>query len=156
VNVESEAPNRAEPDAAPAGGAVLTLELPNQAEAVGAARNALTSLNGNLHLVSAERLRDVQLLTSELVANAHRHGGLLDASVHVSVLATDDLLRVEVRDLGDGFDPASLRPPAGTAAGGWGLHLVGILASRWGVARGSGTTVWFEVDRPSRERPIPT
>jgi anti-sigma regulatory factor (Ser/Thr protein kinase) len=138
------------------GGALLTLELPNRAEAVGAARNALTTLNGNLHLVSAERLRDVQLLTSELVANAHRHGGRAQASVHIAVLATDEVLRVEVRDLGDGFDPASLSPPSRTAAGGWGLHFVGILASRWGVESGTGTTVWFEVDRPSRERPIPT
>jgi serine/threonine-protein kinase RsbW len=135
---------------------LLTLELPNQAEAVGAARKALTSLNGSMHLVSPARLRDAQLLASELIANAVRHADAPDSPVSVAVLATEDVLRIEVRDLGAGFDPAELEPPATDLGGGWGLHLVGILATRWGVERGDGTTVWFEVDRPQRTSPLPT
>jgi anti-sigma regulatory factor (Ser/Thr protein kinase) len=54
--------------------ALLTLELPPRREAPAAARKALTSLNGALHLVSDARLRDAQLMVSELVANAVLHG----------------------------------------------------------------------------------
>ena len=137
------------------GGALLALELPNQAEAAGAARNALTALNGSLGLVSSTRLRDVQLLISELVANAFRHADAPGAPVFVAVRASDAVLRVEVRDMGAGFDPASLEPPVAEQGGGWGLRLVGILATRWGVERDAGTTVWFEVDRPRRDEPLP-
>jgi hypothetical protein len=55
--------------------ALLKLDLPDRTEAPSAARKALTALNGSLHLISEERLRDAQLLVSELVANAVRHGG---------------------------------------------------------------------------------
>lgn len=139
----------------PEDGALLTLELPNQVESAAAARKALTTLNGTLHLVSPARLRETQVLISELVANAVRHGGAGDAPVHVAILATDDVLRVEVRDMGRGFDPRALEPPSHDVGGGWGLRLVGILATRWGVERGDGTTVWFEIDRPRRHTPLP-
>ena len=33
---------------------------------------------------------------------------------------------------------------------GFGLRLVDKLATRWGVERGDGTVVWFEVDRRRR------
>jgi anti-sigma regulatory factor (Ser/Thr protein kinase) len=56
-------------------GALLSLDLPDRAQAPAAARKALTALNGSLHLVSEARLRDAQLLVSELVGNAVRHGG---------------------------------------------------------------------------------
>ena len=38
---------------------------------------ALTALNGSLHLISEKRLRDAQLLVSELVTHAVRDGGAL-------------------------------------------------------------------------------
>jgi anti-sigma regulatory factor (Ser/Thr protein kinase) len=88
----------------------------------------------------------VTLLTSELVANAVRH-----AAARVVELTCDvgaDRVRVEVADPGDASDrkPAR-RDPDHT--GGWGLFMLEELASRWGVAAGRGTRVWFEIDRSS-------
>jgi anti-sigma regulatory factor (Ser/Thr protein kinase) len=136
-------------------GALLRLDLPDRAEAPAAARKALTALNGSLHLVSEERLRDAQLLVSELVANAVRHGGHSGATVHVSVRATARTMRVEVSNRGAGFDPERLRAPSHERGGGWGLAIVAVLAHRWGVERDSPTTtVWFEIDRPQRDAPL--
>lgn len=53
---------------------MLSLELPSRAEAASAARKALSSLSGALHLISSERLADAQLLVTELVTNAVRYG----------------------------------------------------------------------------------
>jgi anti-sigma regulatory factor (Ser/Thr protein kinase) len=128
--------------------ALLTLELPSRREAPAAARKALTALNGSLHLLSSGRLRDVQLLVSELVTNAVRHSGIEGDTVGLAVLATDEVVRVEVSDAGAGFARPGRFASGGTEAGGWGLPIVDALAQRWGVERGRGTTVWFEVDRP--------
>jgi anti-sigma regulatory factor (Ser/Thr protein kinase) len=131
--------------------AVLTLALPGRAGAAAAARTALTTLNGNLHLVSEPRLRDAQLLVSELVTNAVEHSGSgTEESVRISVLASRERVRVEVTDPGVGFDESSLDAPTMNAPHGFGLHIVGELATRWGVDRGDVTTVWFELDRPRR------
>ncbi|HEX2411111.1 MAG TPA: SpoIIE family protein phosphatase [Solirubrobacteraceae bacterium] len=134
---------------------VLELNLPNSLEAPTAARRALSSLNGSLHLVSAGRLRDIQLLVTELVANAVRHGAQREDTVGVVVRANEQAMRVEVTDRGGGFDPARLPGPSTDAGGGWGLEIVTALAHRWGVERDADTTVWFEVDRPQAEDPLP-
>jgi anti-sigma regulatory factor (Ser/Thr protein kinase) len=127
--------------------ALLTLELPSRPEAPAAARKALTALNGSLHLLSSRRLFDVQLLVSEIVTNAVRHADA-DGTVGLAVLATDEMVRVEISDGGQGFTrPEAVRKREPTA-GGWGLPIVDALAQRWGVEHGDGTTVWFEVDRP--------
>src|SRR3954464_7215312 len=129
--------------------ALLSLELPPRPPAAAAARKALTSLNGALHLVSAARLHDVQLLASELVANAILHGGDRQSPVRVEVRAFEDALRVVVSDVGGGFDPERLPGPSADGGGGWGLRLVASLAQRWGVeTAGPLTSVWFEIDRP--------
>ena len=135
-------------------GALLRLELPGRSEASGAARKALAALNGSLHLLSEMRLRDAQLLVSELVTNAVRHGGRPDAGIIVAVQATPAVLRVEITDAGGGFDPARLKPPSTERGGGWGLAIVASLAHRWGVDHDEGTTVWFEIDRPQRNVPL--
>jgi anti-sigma regulatory factor (Ser/Thr protein kinase) len=136
-------------------GALLSLDLPDRAQAPGAARKALTALNGSLHLVSEPRLRDAQLLVSELVANAVRHGGHSGAAINVTVRAGPQTMRVEVSDRGAGFDPEGLPEPSSERGGGWGLPIVAALAHRWGVEHDTGTTtVWFEIDRPQREAPL--
>jgi anti-sigma regulatory factor (Ser/Thr protein kinase) len=87
------------------------------------------------------------LLTTELIANAveHSSSGAYD-SVRLDVALTHKLVRVDVADGGAGFRPA---PRAADAPldSHWGLHLVEALADRWGVAAGSDTRVWFELDR---------
>jgi anti-sigma regulatory factor (Ser/Thr protein kinase) len=148
------AASSATPTAMADDGALLNLDLPDRAEAAAAARKALTALNGSLHLVSEARLRDAQLLVSELVANAVRHGGRSGEQVRVSVRANPKTMRVEVTDRGAGFEPERLPQPSSEHAGGWGLAIVAALAHRWGVERRTATTVWFEIDRPQRETPI--
>jgi anti-sigma regulatory factor (Ser/Thr protein kinase) len=134
--------------------ALLSLRLPSRPEAASAARKALASLNGDLHLISSERLLDAQLLTSEIVANAVRHND--GADVQLSVQASDRYLRVEVANSGAAFDPAALPGPSYERAGGWGLRIVDVVAHRWGVRPDRDTVhVWFEVDRPSAPEPLP-
>jgi anti-sigma regulatory factor (Ser/Thr protein kinase) len=139
--------------------ASLTLELPRRPEAPAAARKALTALNGALHLVSEARLGDAQLLLTELVTNALRHGGGDERRLALEVRATAEVLHVSVTDGGGGFDPARLAAPSSDRSGGWGLHIVAAVAQRWGVERDADTRVWFEIDRPrraTRARPEPT
>lgn len=134
--------------------ALLSLELPSRPAAAGAARKALTALNGSLHLVSPERLLDAQLLISEVVTNAVRHGGG-EAPIGVTVQASDETMRVEVRDHGPGFDPAQIPVPPADATERWGLQFVAALAHRWGARMERGSVVWFEIDRPQRPSPLP-
>jgi anti-sigma regulatory factor (Ser/Thr protein kinase) len=81
-------------------------------------------------------LAELELLVTELVTNAVRHGGL-------------GVIRVEVAEGGPGFDPATALIPDPEAIGGWGLLLVSRLASRWGVTRGAPNVAWFEMDLPA-------
>jgi anti-sigma regulatory factor (Ser/Thr protein kinase) len=136
-------------------GGLLSMDLPGRAESVAAARQALTSLNGSLQLISDERLRDAQLLVSELISNAIRHSGPVDTPVHLRVRATAQSMRVDVIDAGSGFNPDAVPAGLGGRGGGWGLHIVGSLAHRWGVERGRQTAVWFEIDRPTSDTPLP-
>ncbi|SOC47121.1 Histidine kinase-like ATPase domain-containing protein [Blastococcus aggregatus] len=86
-----------------------------------------------------------ELLVSELVTNAVRHGSGPRVEVSVDVLPGERIC-IGVTDDGDGY-PVQ-RSPRVTDEHGRGLHLVGLLADRWGVRRTSGgdaKTVWFEL-----------
>lgn len=135
--------------------ALLSLELPPRPEAAAAARRALASLNGAMHLVSETGLRDAQLVVSELVANAVLHGGDSDHPIRLEVRATSEALHVAVIDAGRGFVPEWSTRPSVDRGGGWGLPLVALLADRWGVDAGTPTTVWFEFDRPGPNSSVP-
>ena len=122
----------------------LDLELPVSAAAVAQARHALDEFGDAL---SAERLRDVQLLVSELVTNSVRHAGLGPKDViRLVVELRRRALRVEVHDPGGGFEPGTPSPDPSRPSG-WGLYLVSELADRWGVDSKRRTRVWFELDR---------
>jgi anti-sigma regulatory factor (Ser/Thr protein kinase) len=107
---------------------------------VPAARHALAELEG----VDTSTRNVLELLTSELVTNAVRHGA---TDSHESILfyarRTDGSIRVEVCDEGLGFEAA---PDQGDLLepGGHGLLLVDTLAERWGRSPGSPNCVWFE------------
>lgn len=120
------------------------LELPRSLDSASIARHALDGLDGRL---PADQLGDVRLLVSELVTNALRHAdGEGQEAIRLVVTVSDERVRVEVADSGGGFDPEP--PPEDPhRAAGWGLFLVDTLADRWGVERGGGTRVWFELDR---------
>jgi anti-sigma regulatory factor (Ser/Thr protein kinase) len=123
----------------------LRLELPSRPEAASAARIAVRKLNDTLQL-GYERLQDVQLVVTELVANAVCHGSRAGERITVAFRIDDDSLRVAVSDEGCGFDPERLEPSDPCAPDGRGLTIVAALARRWGV---DGATVWCEVARAS-------
>ena len=116
------------------------VELPCTSLAPAQARGALNQIAGR---ITADRMRDVRLLVSELVTNAVRHAG--GEAVRLVVAVTGTLLRIEVHDPGHGFE---LKPPPDDPLrpSGWGLVLVEELADRWGVDGTPRTRVWFEMD----------
>jgi anti-sigma regulatory factor (Ser/Thr protein kinase) len=81
------------------------------------------------------------LLTSELVTNSVKHSG--SDWIEVAIILGIDGLRIEVSDR----NSRTIRPRTPDVDGGWGLTLVGELATRWGVERHSGgKTIWVEFD----------
>lgn len=94
--------------------------------------------------VDADTLASVELLTTELVSNAVRHGGAGERETVVLHLATStSCLRVEVCDHGAGFEPGRPMP---YGEGGYGLFIVSEVSSRWGVSSGDGNCTWFELE----------
>ncbi|NAZ82945.1 SpoIIE family protein phosphatase [Kineococcus sp. R8] len=98
----------------------------------------------------------VELLTSELVANAVLHGARAagdgrERAVEVRVDTAGGVVRVVVQD--GNPDPPVLRHVGAEATGGRGVALVDALATRWGYeplpSPGVGKTVWFELAPPS-------
>ena len=84
---------------------------------------------------------DAVLLTSELVTNSVRHAESDWIEIDISLSA--DRLRIEVGD----DSRETIRPRTPSVEGGWGLTLVGELATRWGVERlTSGKKIWVEFD----------
>ena len=118
----------------------LSLAIPRDSTAPARARRAIDELRDLEPALSAQ----VKLLVSELVTNAVKYG---DQDAVTLQVKSDDprRLRVEVVDHSEGFRPVARDRPA-TDVGGWGLHLVGTLADRWGVCQDLAR-VWFEIDR---------
>jgi anti-sigma regulatory factor (Ser/Thr protein kinase) len=110
--------------------------------AVGAARTAVLDQASDL---PADTLQDLELLVSEVVTNAVRHGGADHNHVlELRLLEDPGVVRVEVTDEGPGFDRGR---PTTRPDGGWGLLFVDKLADRWDVEHEAGrTVVWFEMD----------
>src|SRR4051794_29170478 len=127
----------ANPTGAPAG---VTLHLPSRPDSPMTARHRLVELEPAL---APETMAKLRLLVTELVANSVRHAS--GTPIDVTVIVVGDLVRVEVSDGGDGFEPPS-PDPSPLKAAGWGLFLVRRMASRWGADPATGT-VWFEVER---------
>jgi anti-sigma regulatory factor (Ser/Thr protein kinase) len=122
----------------------LKATLPMGPAAAATARATLTRwLAGH---VPGEVLDDARLLASEVVTNSIGHAELRDgASIRLAVQLRNGALRVEVRDPGVTGEVVP-REPDRERGGGFGLKLVDVIATRWGVNRTGGTHVWFEVD----------
>lgn len=120
----------------------VVVALPARPEAAGAARRLLVKEG-----LDPDLDHTVCLLVSEVVTNAIRHAGMDDGQrIVLAARLADDWARIEVRDQGPGFDPAVRHD-----ASGFGLRMLDMLASRWGVDREEkATRVWFEVDRRRR------
>ncbi|WP_432523093.1 ATP-binding protein [Kineococcus sp. SYSU DK006] len=114
------------------------ITLPDHEHSARRARAFLSEAYCALH--HARVLDEAQLLVSELVTNAVRHGGPpvrvrvdCDGSAGLQVAVSDGSRKPPVR-----------RTAAPEAEGGRGVALVDIISDRWGVEHAeSGKTVWF-------------
>ena len=119
------------------------LELLAEPESVRAARGWLAAVA--MPLVDESRRADLQLVVTEVVTNAIRHGGW-DGQLLLAATPKPEFLCVQVTDAGPGLAP---RPRAMVSEenGGFGLFIVEQLTRRWGVTRENRRTrVWFELD----------
>lgn len=104
-------------------------------------------------LLATERLRSwglpfetAALLIAELTANAALHGRVPGRNFRLTLSATDDVLRIEVRDPRVERLPIVRRRGETDGESGHGLLLVEELADRWGVASELiCKTVWAEL-----------
>lgn len=116
---------------------------------VGATRLAREAVDDVPELEPYEDLRFVTaLLTTELVANAVRHADVHpDDDLAFRADSEDGSVHVEVSDPGPGFFPllhARSRPGKRLEHG---IHLVDVLADRWGFrCDRPGCCIWFEID----------
>lgn len=118
-----------------------SFRFPRRADAVGPAREvAVAAVPGGL---SSRAASDLRLLVSELFTNALMHGAPGDIRMDVS--REDGTVRIEVTDAGGGPSRAAPRTPQLDGTGGFGLHVVEALASRWGTDHGPPTRVWAEL-----------
>ena len=96
----------------------------------------------------------VHLAVEEALANAIGHGNQLDPAkqVHVVLSLSDTLLRIEIADEGDGFDPASVPDPTDPehldAESGRGIMLMRNFMSRVEFSQG-GSSVIMEKEHPT-------
>jgi len=120
-------------------------ELPGGPHAAARARRLIESeLAGRL---AKPLLADVALLTTELVANAVRHGGGgPDRHLRLLLAYGGPGLHVEVTNADRVDGVIAPRRPDMEGGGGIGLQLVEQLASRWGVRDSQPAGVWFEID----------
>lgn len=124
--------------------------LPAQPQSAAVARYRLVSTLRDWAL--SVDLDNAQLLLSEVVTNAIRHGidpTAGDAVITIEFAETRAGLRVEVREPDQGIAMGSWSVPgdgdrAGLAESGRGLKVVGALAAEWGVLNESrGKSVYF-------------
>ncbi|HEX2266596.1 MAG TPA: ATP-binding protein [Actinomycetota bacterium] len=121
---------------------MLELRLRATPDAPRDARHALDRLAPE---IPQNVLENVRLLVSELVTNCIRHAGVdPGATIELKVRPRDSIIRVEVSDPGEGFEPAPVSLSIYSTSG-WGLYLVEQIADRWGVQVENGTKVWFEI-----------
>jgi anti-sigma regulatory factor (Ser/Thr protein kinase) len=126
---------------APAAGEVLEVQLQRDASSPQTARRALEERFAAA--LSPGELEAARLLVSELVSNAVVHGR---GTITVRGELDHRRLLVEVSDQGNGTQRPIRTDDPGDGQG-WGLWIVAVASSRWGVREGPGTRVWCELDR---------
>ena len=112
-----------------------TLELPRRAGSIGIARLIVSAHGASL---PAERRKSANVIVSELVTNAFRHGV---GRIELTVRSDADGVWAEITDEGTATITA---PTSRPERGGWGLYFVEQLANAWGV-REDEARVWFRV-----------
>jgi anti-sigma regulatory factor (Ser/Thr protein kinase) len=118
----------------------IALELPANKHAPALARQVVREI-ADAALADEERWR-VELIVSELVANAVAHGP--GGPVELAIEAGGRGFRGQVADPGQGIRTSRLVRRRAIDDGGRGLFLVDALSDTWGFAE-SRSRVWFEV-----------
>jgi anti-sigma regulatory factor (Ser/Thr protein kinase) len=118
--------------------------FPGGEKAAGHARRVLAGWLADA--LPADRLGDMQLLVTEIVANCVRHGRVgEDGEIDLLVMLDGDVARVEVRDTGIQVDPR-LTTPDLSGGGGFGMVLVERMSTAWGVDHEPAVVMWFELE----------
>jgi serine/threonine-protein kinase RsbW len=119
------------------------LRLPHESSTVPLVRELARMVVGSR--LGRERLEDLQLVLSEVVANAVLRGSPLDTGQIVVTIELDGaVVRGIVRDCGAGV--AFGHPTEDQARPHLGLRLIDRLADNWGVSSNGEKAVWFEID----------
>jgi anti-sigma regulatory factor (Ser/Thr protein kinase) len=119
----------------------LTVELPAKPESAEWSREALREFRDRLE---DDAFIDLQLVVSELVADAVRSEEKGSRPIVLRFEVNERHLRVEVSDGAAAYELRPRRPELGER--GWGVYLTRVLAQHWGSlhddSRGS---VWVEM-----------
>jgi len=119
----------------------LTVELPAKPESAGWSREALREFRDRLE---GDAFIDLQLIVSELVADALRSEEKDSRPITLRIALGDRHLRAEVRDGAAAYELRPRRPEVGER--GWGVYLTRTLAERWGsLHEDSRGSVWIEM-----------
>ncbi|MFI6141749.1 ATP-binding protein [Streptomyces griseus] len=120
--------------------------FPRRRTSVGASRDFIVHVLMEWQLT--DLIDDIQLCASELATNALLHGAPPGREFTVRLDLTDDLVRLAVRDSGDG--QPEIQHADESSCSGRGLFLVGELAADFGVDHHVvGKTVWAAFKRPA-------
>ncbi|MDQ1429739.1 MAG: hypothetical protein QOF40_341 [Actinomycetota bacterium] len=121
-------------------GGSVAIQLASGAQSPQAAR---AFLRDTLHTWELDGFGAVtELLADELVCNVVRHVG---EPMQLRAVRRPSSIRIEVDD--PSTEPPVLQNPSPLDERGRGILLVQSLATSWGVdVRGTGKTVWFEID----------
>ncbi|WP_098027028.1 ATP-binding protein [Streptomyces sp. st115] len=119
--------------------------FPRRRTSVGASRDFVVHVLREWQLT--DLTDDIELCASELATNVLLHGAPPGREFAVRLDLTDDLVRLAVRDSGDGRP--EIQHPDESSCSGRGLFLVGELAADFGIDRHVvGKTVWAAFKRP--------
>ncbi|MBD3554738.1 MULTISPECIES: ATP-binding protein [Streptomyces] len=119
--------------------------FPRRRTSVGASRDFVAHVLREWQLTGL--IEDIALCASELATNALLHGVPPGREFAVRLDLTDDLVRLEVRDSGEGRP--EIQHADERSCSGRGLFLVGELAADFGVDQHVvGKTVWAAFKRP--------
>jgi len=119
----------------------LALTLPRSNTAATLARSAISDRFAQE--LGRDRVGELLLVVSELVANAVLHGR---GAITLKIRVDGDGVYGEVVDEGGGFE-REVRECGPDELNGRGLMIVDALSRRWGIHEGT-THVWFELAQP--------
>jgi anti-sigma regulatory factor (Ser/Thr protein kinase) len=120
----------------------VALRLEPRSDAAGIARRFV---HDNRDHIDADVVENAELLVSEIVTNALRHGA---GDIILTMRVDPPGIGVRVTDTGERLPVVASHAPSDDQGSGRGLLIVDAISSEWGVSQlgpSSGKTVWFDV-----------